>query len=66
MVVVVVGMRTHTVAVAMQQEERMLEDWLPGEVRMVFPIRVICVVVLGIGWWLVLAHNISLFSHHIP
>ena len=33
---------------------------------MVSPIRVICVDVWGIGWWLVLAHNIGLFSHHIP
>ena len=33
---------------------------------MVSPVRVICVVVLGIGWRLVLAHNIGVFSHHIP
>ena len=26
---------------------------------MVSPVRVICVVVWGIGWWLVLAHSIS-------
>ena len=31
---------------------------------MVSSVRVICVVVLGIGWWLVLAHNIGVFSHH--
>ena len=29
-------------------------------------IGIICVVVWGIGWWLVLAHNIGVFSHHIP
>ena len=33
---------------------------------MVSLVRVICVVVWGIGWWLVLAHGIGLFSHHIP
>ena len=33
---------------------------------MVSPVKVICVVVLGIGWQLVLAHNIGVFSHHIP
>ena len=33
---------------------------------MVPPIGIICVVVWGICWWLVLAHSIGLFSHHIP
>ena len=32
---------------------------------MVSPVRVICVVVLGISWRLVLAHNIGVFSYHI-
>ena len=30
---------------------------------MVSPVRVICVAVWGIGWWLVLAHSIGLFNH---
>ena len=29
-------------------------------------IGIICVVVWDIDWWLVLAHNIGVFSHHIP
>ena len=33
---------------------------------MVSPIKVICVVVLGIGWSLVLAHNIGMLNHQIP
>ena len=33
---------------------------------MVSPVRVICVVVLRIGWFLVLAHNIGMLSHQIP
>ena len=33
---------------------------------MVSPVRVICVVVLGIGRRLVLAHNIGMLSHQIP
>ena len=33
---------------------------------MVPPIEIICVAVLGISWWLELAHNIGLFNHHIP
>ena len=33
---------------------------------MVSLVRVICVAVLGIGWWLVLAHNIGMLSHQIP
>ena len=33
---------------------------------MVSPIGIICVVVWGIGWWLVLVHSIGLFSHHVP
>ena len=37
--------------------------WFPGEVRMVSPVRVICVVVLGIGWWLVLAHNTGMLCN---
>ena len=32
---------------------------------MVSLVKVICVVVLGIGWRLVLAHNIGVFSHYI-
>ena len=40
--------------------------WFPGEVRMVSPVRVICVIVLAIGWWLVLAHNIGMLSYQIP
>ena len=40
--------------------------WLPGEVRMVPPVRVIGVAIWGNGWWLVLTHNIGMFSHHIP
>ena len=40
--------------------------WFPRDVRMVSPIGIICVAVWGIGWWLVLAHNIGLFSHHVP
>ena len=39
--------------------------WFPGEVRVVPPVRVICVVVRNSGWWLVWAHIIGLFSHHI-
>ena len=33
---------------------------------MVSPVRVICVIVLGIGWRLVLAHKIGMLSHQIP
>ena len=33
---------------------------------MVPPVRVIGVTIWGSGWWFVLAHNIGLFSHHIP
>ena len=33
---------------------------------MVSPVRVICVVVLGIDWRLVLAHNIGILNHQIP
>ena len=40
--------------------------WLPGEVRMVPPVRVIGVSIWGNGWWLVLTHNIGMLSHHIP
>ena len=40
--------------------------WFLGEVRMVSPVRVICVTVLGIGWWLVLAHDVGMLSHQIP
>ena len=39
--------------------------WFLGEIMMVPLIGIICVAVWGICWWLVLAHNISLFSHHI-
>ena len=38
----------------------------PGEVRMVPPVRVIGVAILGSGWWLVLTQNISMLSHYIP
>ena len=33
---------------------------------MVSPVRVICLVVLGIGLRLVLDHNIGILSHQIP
>ena len=60
----VVGMRIHTAAV--QQWHIWWRFWLPGEVRMVPPVRIVCIVVWGSGWWLVLAHSIGLFSHQIP
>ena len=28
-------------------------------------IKIVCIVVWGSGWWLVLSHSIGLFSHHI-
>ena len=40
--------------------------WLPREIRMFPPIRVICITVWGIGLWLVLAHGIGMLYHHIP
>ena len=59
-----VKMRNHIVVV--HQGVHILEAWFPREVRMVPPTRIICATVLGIDWWLVLAHIIGLFSHHIP
>ena len=29
-------------------------------------VRVIGIAIWGIGWWLVLAYNIGVLSHHIP
>ena len=40
--------------------------WLPGEVWVVPPVRVVGIAVRGSGWWLILAHSIGLFSQHIP
>ena len=40
--------------------------WLPREIRVVPPIRVVCITVRGIRWWLVLAHDIGMLCHHIP
>ena len=39
---------------------------LPREIRVVPPIRVVCITVWGIGWWLVLADDIGMICHHIP
>ena len=33
---------------------------------MVPPVRVMGVSIWGIGWWLVLTHNIGMLCHHIP
>ena len=44
---VVVEMRSHMVFE--QQGAHMVEAWLPGEVRMVPPVRVIGVSIWGIG-----------------
>ena len=33
---------------------------------MVPPVRVIGVSIWGIGWWLVLTHNIGMLNLHIP
>ena len=41
-------MRNHTVVV--QQGVHMVEALVSGEVGMVPPIRIVCVVVWGIGW----------------
>ena len=60
MVVAVFETRNHTVTV--QQGYIWWRLWFPGEFRMVPLIRVICAVVWGIGWWLVLTHSISLLS----
>ena len=40
--------------------------WLPGEVRMVPPVKVIGIAIWGIGWWLVLIYIIGMLSHYIP
>ena len=64
MVVDVVEMRNHTVVCT--RGYICWRVWLLGKVRMVSLVRVICVAVWGIGWWLVLAHKIGLFSYHIP
>ena len=64
MVVDVVEMKNHTAVV--HQGYICWRLWFPREVRMVPLIGIICVVVWGIGWWLVLAHSIGLFSYHLP
>ena len=33
---------------------------------MVPPVEVVGIAVWGRGWWLILAHNICLFSQHVP
>ena len=38
----------------------------PKDVGMVPPIRIVSVVVWGIGCWLVLTHCIGLLSLHVP
>ena len=64
MVVAEAGMRILVVVV--QQEAHMGRFWLPGEVRMVPPVKVIGIAIWGIGWWLVLIYIIGMLSHYIP
>ena len=55
------GLKNHTAAVHIWWRL-----WLPREVMMVPPIRVIVVAICGSGWCLVLTHNIGMLTHHIP
>ena len=44
-----------------------MEEFLASREVWVVPlVGVVGIAVWGYGWWLVLAHNIGLFSHKVP
>ena len=64
MVVAVAGLRMIHLMLCSRRHTRR-RFWFPGEVWVVPPVGIVGIATWGYGWWLVLAHCISLFKHKV-